>query len=51
MALAFIAETAGEEAAGQVQFATEYYPSNQKDGTHHKTNTEAPANTKDFLNG
>ncbi len=30
--LAFIAETASEEAAGKVQFAAEYYPSGQRYG-------------------
>jgi len=28
--LAFIAEIAGEEAAGRVQFAAEYYPSGKR---------------------
>jgi transcriptional regulator GlxA family with amidase domain len=33
--LAFIADIAGEEAAGKVQFAAEYYPSAKRYGTSH----------------
>jgi transcriptional regulator GlxA family with amidase domain len=35
--LAFIAEIAGEEAAGRVQFAAEYYPSGKRYGTPHQS--------------
>lgn len=34
--LAFIAETAGDDAAGKVQFAAEYYPSQQRYGDYEK---------------
>lgn len=36
MALAFIAQVAGEQTAGQVQLAVEYYPSNKFYGEFHK---------------
>jgi transcriptional regulator GlxA family with amidase domain len=39
--LAFIASVAGEEAAGKVQFAAEYYPSSQKYGGFER-NQQAP---------
>jgi transcriptional regulator GlxA family with amidase domain len=35
--LAFIADYAGEEIAGKVQFAAEYYPSATRHGTSHKS--------------
>jgi transcriptional regulator GlxA family with amidase domain len=35
--LAFIAEFAGEDAAGNVQFAAEYYPSVKRYGNSHKS--------------
>jgi transcriptional regulator GlxA family with amidase domain len=35
LALAFISDQAGEEIAGQVQLATEYYPSHEKYGHAH----------------
>jgi transcriptional regulator GlxA family with amidase domain len=35
LALAFIAELAGEETAGKVQLATEYFPSTRRYGTAH----------------
>ena len=37
MTLKFIADVAGDEAAGKVQFAAEYFPSSVRDGdyTHH----------------
>jgi transcriptional regulator GlxA family with amidase domain len=35
--LAFIADTVGEETAGKVQFATEYYPSAKRYGTLHES--------------
>ena len=41
--LAYIAATAGEEAAGQVQFAAEYYPSHQRYGGLHRSHPQAPA--------
>jgi transcriptional regulator GlxA family with amidase domain len=34
LALAYIAETAGEEAAGRVQHYAEYYPSPRRYGAH-----------------
>ena len=40
--LAFIASVAGEEAAGKVQFAAEYYPSSVKYGGFEK-NPQAPS--------
>jgi len=40
--LAFIADFAGEQAAGIVQFAAEYYPSAKSYGGMHK-NPKAPA--------
>jgi len=42
LALAFIADQAGEETAGKVQLATEYYPSSVKYGHAHLL-PEAPA--------
>lgn len=36
LALAFIAEVAGEEAAGRVQFQAEYYPSGKSYGGFHE---------------
>ena len=45
MMLAFIADFAGEEAAGIVQFATEYYPSTKSYGDFDK-NPKAPAYIK-----
>lgn len=42
MVLAFIAEVAGEEAAGKVQFGAEYYPSTRKYGGFEK-HAKAPA--------
>ena len=35
--LAFIADTAGEETAGKVQFAAEYYPSARRYGAAHQS--------------
>ncbi|OPY86155.1 MAG: Isonitrile hydratase [Syntrophus sp. PtaU1.Bin208] len=35
--LAFIAEIAGEESAGKVQFAAEYYPSGKRYGNPHRS--------------
>jgi len=43
--LAVIASVAGEEAAGTVQFRTEYYPSANLYGDFH-TRPEAPAYLK-----
>lgn len=43
--LAFIAEIAGEETAGKVQFGAEYYPSDRRYGTPHKS-PMAPAYLK-----
>jgi transcriptional regulator GlxA family with amidase domain len=45
MALAIIAEEAGEETAGQVQLYAEYYPDNKRYGTAHQ-NEKAPAYVK-----
>jgi transcriptional regulator GlxA family with amidase domain len=45
LALAFIAEQAGEEVAGKVQLAAEYYPSPRRYGTAHLA-PEAPAYLK-----
>ncbi len=45
MMLAFIAETAGERAAGIAQFAAEYYPSSRAYGDFH-TGPDAPAYLK-----
>lgn len=45
--LAFIAWHAGEETAGMVQFATEYYPSGQRYGSLHNTHPSAPAYARD----
>ena len=39
--LAFIAEVAGEDAAGKVQFAAEYYPSNKRYGDY-ENHEQAP---------
>ncbi|WP_407351135.1 DJ-1/PfpI family protein [Luteimonas sp. R10] len=47
LTLAFIAETAGEDAAAKVQFASEYYPSTKRYGTLHKTHHSAPAYARD----
>lgn len=47
LTLAFIAETAGEEAAAKVQFASEYYPSTQRYGAFHNTHPSAPAYARD----
>jgi len=47
LTLAFIAETAGEEAAAKVQFASEYYPSAKRYGALHNTHPSAPAYAKD----
>lgn len=44
--LAFIAETAGEETAGKVQFAAEYYPTARRYGAAHQ-GPEAPAYLKE----
>jgi transcriptional regulator GlxA family with amidase domain len=46
MMLAFLAETAGEQAAGIVQFAAEYYPSARSYGDFHRR-ADAPAYLKD----
>ena len=35
--LAFIADSAGEETAGKVQFAAEYYPSARRYGAAHQS--------------
>lgn len=40
--LAFIASTAGDDAAGKVQFSSEYYPSAKSYGTY-TTHEKAPA--------
>ncbi len=45
--LAFIAETAGEDAATKVQFASEYYPSAKRYGEFHNTHPSAPAYARD----
>ncbi len=42
LALAFIADQAGEEVAGTVQFQSEYYPDGRRYGRQHQ-NPEAPA--------
>jgi transcriptional regulator GlxA family with amidase domain len=47
LTLAFIAEVAGEQAAGKVQFAAEYYPSGQRYGTFHNSHPSAPAYVRD----
>jgi len=46
LTLKFIAETAGEDAAGKVQFAAEYYPSAATYGSY-TTHAQAPAYVKD----
>jgi transcriptional regulator GlxA family with amidase domain len=46
LALAFVAERAGDETAGEVQFYAEYYPSNHRYGSAHKDNERAPAYLK-----
>jgi transcriptional regulator GlxA family with amidase domain len=46
MALAFIAEVAGEEVAGQVQLYSEWYPSTRRYGSAHR-NEKAPAYVRD----
>jgi hypothetical protein len=43
--LAFIANVAGDEAAGKVQFAAEYYPSTVRYGSF-DTRAQAPAYLK-----
>ncbi|MCU0493790.1 MAG: DJ-1/PfpI family protein [Chloroflexaceae bacterium] len=40
--LAFINEVAGEDAAARVQFAAEYYPSEQRYGSLHRTHASSP---------
>lgn len=47
MALAFIAHTAGEKAAGRVQFITEYYPATQSYGGVHEL-PQAPLYVKNW---
>lgn len=47
MLLAFIAETAGEEAAGKVQFGSEYYPMTKRYGGFEK-NPKAPGYVRDI---
>ncbi|MBI1397992.1 MAG: DJ-1/PfpI family protein [Betaproteobacteria bacterium] len=47
LTLAFIASVAGDEAAGEVQFASEYYPSSRRYGSHHDTHPSAPAYARD----
>lgn len=47
MLLAFIAETAGEEAAGKVQFGAEYYPTTKSYGGYEK-NPKAPGYVRDI---
>ncbi len=42
LTLAFIASLAGEEVAAQVQFASEYYPSNRRYGDLHTSHPAAP---------
>ena len=44
--LAFIASVDGEDAAGKVQFASEYYPSSVKYGGF-ENHAQAPAYVKD----
>lgn len=46
LALAFIAEVAGEDAAGRVQFEAEYYPSGKSYGAFHQ-HEKAPGYLKD----
>ncbi len=46
LALALVAEEAGEETAGEVQFYVEYYPSLKRYGTAHK-GVKAPAYLKE----
>lgn len=48
MALALIAEEAGEEIAGQVQLYAEYYPDRKRYGSAHKSE-KAPAYVKEKL--
>jgi transcriptional regulator GlxA family with amidase domain len=43
--LAFIASVAGDEAAGKVQFAAEYYPSSKRYGGY-ENHEKAPAYLK-----
>jgi transcriptional regulator GlxA family with amidase domain len=43
LTLAFIAAEAGEEVAGKVQFAAEYYPSSARYGDIARTHADAPA--------
>jgi transcriptional regulator GlxA family with amidase domain len=46
LALALIADQAGEETAGQVQLYAEYYPSGVRYGTAHEDTPQAPAYLK-----
>jgi transcriptional regulator GlxA family with amidase domain len=46
LTLAFIADVAGEDAAAKVQFAAEYYPSERRYGSLHRTHPSAPAYTR-----
>ena len=46
MTLRFIAETAGDDAAGKVQFASEYYPATRIYGSY-KSHPQAPAYLRD----
>jgi len=46
--LAFIADIAGEETAGKVQFAVEYYPSARRYGTAHQSSV-APGYLKGLV--
>jgi transcriptional regulator GlxA family with amidase domain len=46
LTLRFIASVAGDEAAGKVQFAAEYYPSGERYGSEHLTNPASPAYIK-----
>jgi transcriptional regulator GlxA family with amidase domain len=43
LALQYIAAEAGDDAAGKVQFASEYDPSSTRFGAHHVTPLSAPA--------
>jgi transcriptional regulator GlxA family with amidase domain len=47
MALAFVADAAGEEKAGMIQFGTEYYPSPRSYGGFNK-NEKAPRYVKEW---
>ncbi|MBA3805181.1 MAG: DJ-1/PfpI family protein [Acidobacteria bacterium] len=46
LALALVADQAGEEVAGRVQLYTEYYPSGVRFGTAHEDTPQAPAYLK-----